>query len=109
MPFPVITLANVATCAHQGKATPPAVGKVLINGVAAVTSAQTYLIAGCTYPTMTSGAQACVSAKIVTLSAQVRSMGVPLAMLVSPPTSGTCQPTALPLIVNPLQTQVFVT
>ncbi|NVH74228.1 hypothetical protein FSB08_17140 [Paraburkholderia sp. JPY432] len=110
MPFPVITFQNVASCAHQGKALPvPPAGVVLVSGMGAVTAAHMYAIAGCTYPAMTSGAQACVTAKVATLSARVLSLNMPLAMLASPPTTGTCVPTGLPLIVNAAQVRVLVT
>ena len=111
MPGSVVTLLNVAMCSHGGQAKPvPPAGRVTIMGMGAVNLMHQYLVMGCTYPAMTSGAQPpCVSGQFTAGATRVSSMGIPLAIL-PPPVPPLCKPTMQPLVFAPAgQTRVYAT
>ena len=104
---PVITVAAVVTCAHGGKATPAPGPRVFVEAMPVITVATVYAIAGCQFPTMTSGAPPCVTGNFV-MKTRVLVNGSPVIVSGSPSTS---QPSATPLInTTPVvQKRVLVT
>ena len=92
-------------CAHAGMATPAAFSlRVTVSGQPIVTMANTYTIAGCTFPAMTSGAQPpCATAQWTTAAARVTSMGQPVLLQDS---VATCDPTGTPLLISVVQPRV---
>ena len=105
---PVVTAAAVVTCAHTGKATPAPSPRVVVNGMPAITVATVYSIAGCQFPSMTSGAPPCVAGNFLLGATRVFSNGSPLIVSGNPSTS---QPSQTPLInTTPvIQTRVLAT
>jgi hypothetical protein len=104
MPGPVQILTTTVQCAHLGKATPVTPNpRVTINGQPVVTIASTYVVAGCTFPAMSSGAPPCVSAQFTTAATRVQAGGQPLLLADS---QGISMPNATPLLVIPNQVKV---
>ncbi len=90
-------------CPHFGQATPTVVNpKVLVNGMPLVTQASPYVVAGCTFPTMTSGAPPCVSAQWLRGATKVFSNGQPVLLLDSQSLTNN----AVPLQILMTQTKV---
>ncbi|MFL6247276.1 MAG: hypothetical protein ACJ74H_14690 [Thermoanaerobaculia bacterium] len=105
MPRPVLTASTSIQCAHLGKATPVTpVPRVLIGGKPAVVLTTQYTVAGCQFPTMTTGSPPCVTAQFTTGSARVKALGSPLLVASS---TGTSMPNGTPMVVVPDQTKVI--
>jgi len=76
MPGPMLTSTTQIKCAHAGTATPVSTNpKVTINAQPVVTIATQYTVAGCTFPSMSSGAPPCVKAQFTSASTKVTSYG----------------------------------
>lgn len=92
-------------CAHAGMATPVAFSpRVTVSGQPIVTMANSYSVAGCTFPAMTSGAQPpCATAQWTTSAVRVTSMGQPVLLQDS---MSTCIPTGTPLLIVTTQPRV---
>jgi len=92
-------------CAHAGRATPVAFSPgVTVSGQSIVTMANTYSIAGCTLPAMTSGTQPpCATAQWTTAAVRVTSMGQRVLLQDS---IATCIPTGTPLLISVIQPRV---
>jgi hypothetical protein len=77
--------------------------RVTVSGQPIVTIANTYTIAGCTFPAMSSGAPPCATAQWTTAAGRVTSMGQPVLLQDS---QATCVPTGTPLLVVTTQPRV---
>lgn len=105
MPGPMVHLGAAVQCAHVGQATPVATNpRVTVSGQPIVTLANTYSIAGCTFPAMSSGAPPCATAQWTSSATRVTAMGQPVILQDS---QSTCVPTGTPLII--MMTQLRVT
>jgi hypothetical protein len=90
-------------CPHFGQATPTVPNpRVLVSGMPIVTQASPYVVAGCTFPAMTSGAPPCVSAQWLRGAARVFSNGQPVLLLDSQSLTNN----AVPLQILVTQTRV---
>lgn len=100
MPGFIVTAGNVMFCMHVGKATAmTSTPRVFASLMPVVTMAHSYVVAGCQYPSMTSGAQPpCVTARFTSGAKGVFSLGTPLATVAS---STTCLPTGQPMLIVP--------
>jgi hypothetical protein len=97
----VVTTSNITFCPHAGKATalPSSPPRVFASMMPVVTLANSYVVAGCQFPTMTSGAQPpCVTARFTAGAKKVFSMGMPVATIAG---LTACDPLHLPMIVAP--------
>jgi len=104
MPGLLLTVNAVVTCTHAGKATPlPPTSRLSVMGMAVVTLAHSYTIAGCGFPAASSGSPPCVSGKLTVGAARVTSMGLPVGIV---PATSTCVPNPTPLILTPGQQRV---
>ena len=104
MPGMILHLGATILCPHAGMATPAAPNpRVLVSGQPVVTVANPYLIAGCTFPAMSSGAPPCVSAQFTTPAARVMVAGQPVLVQSS---VATTVPNGVPLIVTVTQVRV---
>jgi hypothetical protein len=92
---------------HAGIAQPIAVNpRVTVSGQPIVTMANSYAIAGCTFPAMTSGAPPCATAQWTTGAVRVTAMGQPVLLQDS---QGTCVPTGTPLLITATQPRASAT
>lgn len=104
MPGPVLHSGAGVTCVHAGTATPVASSpRVTVSGKAIVTMANAYKIAGCTFPTISSGSPPCATATWSKAAARVTSMGQPVLLQDS---LATCIPTGTPLLIVAIQPRV---
>ena len=104
MPGFVLHLGASVNCVHAGIATPVASNpRVLVSGQPIVILANTYAVAGCTFPAMSSGAPPCATAQFVSSATRVTSMAQPLLLQDS---QATCVPTGTPLLITALQPRV---
>lgn len=95
--------ANVQ-CMHLGIATPVTVNpRVTVSNQPIVTMANTYSVAGCTFPSISTGAPPCATAQWTLGAVRVTSMGQPVILQDS---QSTCVPTATPLVIGPCQVRV---
>ena len=91
-------------CAHVGTAQPVTVNpRVTVSGQPIVTMANSYTIAGCTFPAMSTGAPPCATAQWTTAAARVTAMGQPVLLQDS---QATCIPTGTPLLIVTTQPRV---
>ncbi len=91
-------------CVHVGIAQPVASNpRVTVSGQPIVTMANTYTIAGCTFPAMSTGAPPCATAQWTTAAARVTSMAQPVLLQDS---QATCVPTGTPLVIVATQPRV---
>jgi hypothetical protein len=91
-------------CMHTGQAQPMMPNpRVKVSGQMVVTRDCMYTVAGCAFPSISSGAPPCVSAQWITAAIRVRAGGMPVLMQDS---QAVCTPTGTPL--NILVTQVRV-
>jgi hypothetical protein len=91
-------------CMHAGQAQPVMPNpRVTVSGQMAVTMDCQYLVAGCTFPAISSGAPPCVSAQWITAATRVRAGGVPVVLLDS---QSVCTPTGTPLSILVTQLRV---
>jgi hypothetical protein len=103
MPGFLVHFGATVTCAHAGQAQPVATSpRVSLNGMPAVTLADSYVIAGCPFVTP-SGNGPCVTAQWVLAATRITSEGQPLVLLDS---QAICAPTATPLLILSTQTRV---
>lgn len=101
MPGYILHQGATVLCAHAGTAQPVTVNpRVTVSNQAIVTMANTYTIAGCTFPSMSSGAPPCATATWTTASARVTAMGQPVLLQDS---QSVCVPTGTPLTIATLQ------
>ncbi|HEV7661592.1 MAG TPA: hypothetical protein VGO55_17265 [Allosphingosinicella sp.] len=91
-------------CAHLGVATPTvSIPRVTVSKQPIVTAASPYAIAGCTFPSMSSGAPPCATAQFTTFAARVKSMGQFVLLVDS---QASCVPTGTPLLIIAAQPRV---
>jgi hypothetical protein len=92
---------------HAGIAQPVAVNpRVTVSGQPIVTMANSYAIAGCTFPAMTSGAPPCATAQWTTGAVRVTAMGQPVLLQDS---KATCVPTGTALLITATQPRASAT
>jgi hypothetical protein len=104
MPGFILHSGAVVQCVHFGMAQPVAFNpRVTVSGQPIVTMANTYTIAGCTFPAMSSGAPPCATAQWTTAAVRVTAMGQPVLLQDS---QATCIPTGTPLIIMSTQPRV---
>lgn len=104
MPGFVLHMGAVVNCVHAGLATPVGSNpRVTVSGQAIVTAANSYAVAGCTFPAMSSGAPPCVTAQWVTSATRVTSLGQPVLLQDS---QAICAPTGTPLLISAIQPRV---
>jgi hypothetical protein len=104
MPGPLLTFATQVQCVHAGVATATTPNpRVSVLGVPTVTMASPFVIAGCTFPAMTTGAPPCVTAQFTVAATRVTSTGQPLLLIDS---QATCVPNGTPVIIVPGQVRV---
>jgi Domain of unknown function (DUF4280) len=104
MPGFILHSGAVVQCVHFGMAQPVAVNpRVTVSGQPIVTMANTYTIAACTFPAMSTGAPPCATAQWTTAAVRVTAMGQPVLLQDS---QATCIPTGTPLIIMSTQPRV---
>jgi hypothetical protein len=104
MPGFILHSGAVVQCVHLGIAQPVAFNpRVTVSGQPIVTIANSYTVAGCTFPTMSSGSPPCVSAQWTTAGTRVTAMGQPVLLQDS---QATCIPTGTPLLIMSMQPRV---
>jgi hypothetical protein len=104
MPGFLVHLGATVQCAHLGTAQPTSpVGRVLVSTQPIVTMAAPYTVAGCTFPSMSSGAPPCATANWVRAATRVFALGQPVVLLDS---QALCVPTGTPLLILSTQTRV---
>jgi hypothetical protein len=104
MPGFLLSVLSQVQCLHFGQAKPMVPNpRVLVSGQPTVLMTSPYVIAGCTFPAMTSGAPPCVTGQWVTGAVRVTSMGQPLLLLDS---QAMCAPTGTPLLIVATQPRV---
>ena len=105
MPGFVLHMGAVVQCLHLGMAQPVAANpRVTVSGQPIVTLANSYTIAGCTFPAMSTGAPPCATAQWTTAAARVTAMGQPVLLQDS---QALCVPTGTPLLIIATQPRVF--
>ncbi len=98
MPGFLLHVGAPVLCAHAGIAQPAAPSpQVAVGGQPVAVAAGGYTVAGCQFPTMTSGAPPCATAQWIVAALQVSSNGSPVLLLDS---QAVCVPTGTPLIVG---------
>ena len=103
MPGFLLHVGATVLCSHAGQAQPTVPNpRVTVTGMPTVTMAAPYMVAGCTFPAMSSGAPPCVSAQWITAATRVTSNGQPLLLMDS---QAICTPTGTPLIIAATQTR----
>jgi hypothetical protein len=104
MPGLLLHVGAVVQCTHAGIAQPVAFNpQVSVSGQAIVTMSNTYSVAGCTFPAMTTGAPPCATAQWVTAATRVTSLGQPVLLQDS---QSICAPTGTPLLIISTQPRV---
>jgi hypothetical protein len=104
MPGFMLHSGAVVQCMHLGMAQPVAFNpRVTVSGQPIVTMANTYTIAGCTFPAMSPGAPPCATAQWITAALRVTAMGQPVLLQDS---QATCIPTGTPLLIISTQPRV---
>lgn len=104
MPGPVLHLGATVMCSHGGSATPTTpFPRVLVSGMAVVTIASPYVVAGCPF-VPPGGNGPCVTAQFTTAAARVLAGGQPLLLQDS---VAVCSPTGTPLVPTVVQTRVI--
>ena len=104
MPGFILHAGAAVQCVHAGLAQPVAFSpRVTVSGNPIVTLANSYSIAGCTFPAVTAGAPPCVTAQWVTSAARVTSLGQPVLLQDS---QAVCAPTGTPLLIIATQPRV---
>lgn len=104
MPGLILHSGAVVQCVHFGTAQPMMVNpRVTVSGQSIVTMSDTYSVAGCTFPSMSSGAPPCVTAQWTTAAVRVTAMGQPVLLQDS---QSTCVPTGTPLLIMTTQPRV---
>lgn len=107
MPGYMVHQGAVAQCAHAGTAMPTVLSpQVTVMGMQIVTISAPYTVAGCTFPSMTTGAPPCVTAQWTTGATRVTSSGSPVVLQSS---TSVCTPTGTPLMIVSTQTRVSAT
>jgi hypothetical protein len=104
MPGFMLHVGAAAQCVHAGAAQPTAPNpRVTLTGQPIVTIASPYAVAGCTFPSISSGAPPCVTAQFTTAALRVTAMGQPVLLIDS---QATCVPTGTPLLITTTQIRV---
>ena len=104
MPGFILHQGATVKCAHLGTATPVTVNpRVTVSKKPIVTMANTYAVAGCTFPSMSSGAPPCATAQWTLGATRVTSMGQPIILQDG---KATCVPTGTPLLIGLCQVRV---
>ena len=104
MPGFILHIGAAVQCVHAGVAQPLTVNpRVTVSGQPIVTVANTYTVAGCTFPAMTSGAPPCATAQWTSGALRVTSIGQPVVVQSS---TSTCVPTGTPLLIVATQPRV---
>ena len=104
MPGFLVHVGATVQCAHLGTAQPTApVARVMVSGQPITSIAAPYGVAGCTNPSITSGAPPCATAQWTKGASRVFALGQPVVLLDS---QATCTPTGTPLLIMVTQTRV---
>ena len=104
MPGFLVHVGATVQCTHLGVAQPTApVARVMVMGQPVTTIAAPYSVAGCTFPSMSTGAPPCATGQWVRGAARVFALGQPLVLLDS---QSICTPTGTPLLILATQTRV---
>jgi hypothetical protein len=104
MPGFILHSGAVVQCVHLGVAQPVAFNpRVTVSNQPIVTLANTYSVAGCTFPAMSTGAPPCATAQWTTAAVRVTAMGQPVLLQDS---QATCVPTGTPLLIMATQPRV---
>ena len=104
MPGFLVHFGATVQCAHLGTAQPTAtVPRVLVSAQPIATMTAPYAVAGCTFPTMSSGAPPCATANWVRAATRVFALGQPVVLFDS---QALCVPTGTPLLIMATQTRV---
>jgi hypothetical protein len=107
MPGFLVHVGAQVLCAHFGQATPTVPNpRVTVSGQPTVLLSAPYVVAGCTFPAITSGAPPCATAQWTTGAVRVTSNSQPLLVQTS---QAICAPTGTPLFVLVTQTRVSAT
>lgn len=79
MPGPIVQLGATALCAHAGQVQfVPSSPRVQVGGAPVITQADAAMVAGCTFPAMSSGAPPCTTVQWLTAATRVLANGVPV-------------------------------
>lgn len=104
MPGFVLHVGSTVICAHGGQAQPTMPSaRVLVSGQPVVPMPGPWLVAGCALPPPPLANGPCVTAKWMTGSLRVKSMGLPLLLIDS---MSLCVLSATPLVPLACQTRV---
>ena len=105
MPGFLVHVGAQVLCAHVGQATPTVPNpRVTVSGQPTVLQTSPYVVAGCTFPAMTSGLQPpCATAQWTTGTLRVTSNAQPLLVQTS---QAVCVPTGTPLFIVATQARV---
>ena len=104
MPGFILHSGAAVQCLHVGTAQPLVVNpRVTVLTQPIVTMSSPYAIAGCTFPSLSSGAPPCVTAQWITAAVRVTAMGQPVVLQDS---QATCAPNGTPLLILATQTRV---
>jgi hypothetical protein len=104
MPGFMLHSGATVQCAHLGVATPTVSNpRVTVSKQPIVTAASPYSVAGCTFPSISTGAPPCATAQFTTFAARVTAMGQPVLLVDS---QATCVPTGTPLLIVTTQLRV---
>jgi len=107
MPGFLVHVGAQVLCAHVGQATPTAPNpRVTVSGQPTILLTTPYVVAGCTFPAMSSGAPPCVTAQWTTGTVRVTSNAQPLIVQTS---QAICAPTGTPLMIVATQVRVTAT
>ncbi|WP_417067321.1 hypothetical protein [Niveibacterium terrae] len=105
MPGFLLHAGATVLCSHGGQAQPGAPNpRVLVSGMATVTIAAPWVVAGCGMPPPPAGNGPCISAQFVSAATRVQANGQPLLLLDS---QASAAPTGTPLIIAATQTRVM--
>lgn len=104
MPGFLLHMGAAVNCMHAGMAQPVATSpRVTVSGQPIVTMVNSYTVAGCTFPAMSSGAPPCATAQWTTGATRVTSMGQPVLLQDS---QALCVPTGTKLLITATQVRV---
>ena len=108
MPGFLLHQGAVVMCAHVGQATSPTpFPRVTVMGMPVTVQPVPYVVAGCTNPALTSGAQPpCATANWTVGALRVKAGGMPVLLQTS---FAVCVPTGTPLTILTTQTRVMGT
>jgi len=104
MPGFLLHQGATVQCLHLGTATPTSVNpRVTVSGQAIVTMVNGYAVAGCTFPSMSSGSPPCATAQWTSAAARITASGQPVLLQES---QAVCVPTGTGLLIIAAQPRV---